>query len=70
MSVSPIILLENKPDNVDIINDFYEHFGINNPPVGLYPSINALLANNDFMASFNVNNLSAIKRPLKQIENL
>lgn len=68
LSVSPIILLENKPDNVDIINDFYEHFGINNPPVGLYPSINALLANNDFMASFNVNNLSAIKRSLKQIE--
>lgn len=68
LSVSPIILLENKPDNVDIINDFYEHFGISNPPVGLYPSINVLLANNDFMASFNANNLSAIKRPLKQIE--
>lgn len=61
-------MLENKPDNVDIINDFYEHFGISNPPVGLYPSINVLLANNDFMASFNANNLSAIKRPLKQIE--
>lgn len=67
ITVPEIVLLEGMPQNVSLEDDFEETYEIQDAPVGLYPSINALLGDNRFMASLDYSSLKVTARPMAKI---
>ncbi len=69
ITVPDITLLEGKPSDIILQDDFEDAYGIANAPVGLYPAIGALLGNNHFMACCDYDSLKITTRPANKIIN-
>lgn len=67
ITVPDIVLLDGKPDDVELQDDFEEVYAIENAPVGLYPVITTMLENNHFMASCDYDSLRITVRPANKI---
>lgn len=67
ITVPDIVLLDGKPDDIDLQDDFEEAYGIENAPVGLYPAIGVLLGNNHFMDGLDYDALKITARPANKI---
>lgn len=74
ITVPDIVLLDGKPNDVELEDDFEDVYAIENAPVGLYPVITTMLENNHFMASCDYDSLRITVRPankiLSQIDNI
>lgn len=69
ITVPDIELLGSKPNDVNLIDDFDEEYDTANLPQGLFPSINALLKNNRFMALCDSEQLKIGETQAKKIKN-
>ena len=67
ISVPDIALIDGMPDNVQVTDDFEATYEADGMPVGYYPVINQLLADNGFMASLEEAALKTNKRPMDKI---
>ncbi len=64
ISVPELVLIDDVPDKKQVKDDFEAVYLPEGSPVGYYPVINALLADNEFIASLNVASLKCTTRSI------
>lgn len=68
ITIPDIELLGNKPQDVNIADDFADEYNAANLPKGLFPVINNLLSDNHFMAQCDYEQLKVTKRQIEKIK--
>lgn len=68
MSVKPIVLIDDFPNDKQIPYTFVKDFSLEKIVKGCIPSIRELLSNYDYLASFEEDDLQTYKRALKPVD--
>lgn len=65
--VPEITLLEGKCNDVELTDDFEQTYGLEDMPVGMFPTVSNYLSSNRFMSLIDFEQLKITKRPLSKL---
>ena len=65
--VPEITLLEGKCNDVELTDDFEQTYGLEDMPVGMFPTVSKYLSSNRFMSLIDFEQLKITQRPLSKL---